>query len=92
MKRTGPQPKANIDLHLAVAETLIPQAPGLRWSHQEIADFVGCHRRLIDLTEKEAFRKIRRIMGACPEVADVFACPLQKARTSTRIRSTPCLA
>lgn len=87
MKRTGPQPKAEVDLHLAVAEALLPQAPGLRWSHQEIADFVGCHRRLIDLIEKEAFRKIRRILTAYPEVSDVFACPLQKKPShSTRIR------
>lgn len=87
MRRTGPRPKADIDLHLAVAETLIPQAPGLRWSHQEIADFAGCSRRLIDLTEKEAFRKLRRRLMAYPEIADVFACPLQKKPTvSTRIR------
>ena len=88
MKRTGPKPRSEIDLHLAVAEALLPGQP-TRWSHQEIADFAGCSRRLIDLTEKEAFRKIRRILFAYPEIADVFACPLQRAPShSTRIRIT----
>lgn len=88
MKRTGPKPKAEIDLHLAVAETLVAAHP-VRWSHQEIAEFCGCNRRLIDLVEKEAFRKIRRILFAYPEISDVFACPLQKKpSSSTRIRIT----
>jgi len=88
MKRTGPKPRSEIDLHLAVVETLLPDHP-VRWSHDEIAQFCGCSRRLIDLAEKEAFRKLRRILMSYPEIADVFACPLQrKPSQSTRIRIT----
>lgn len=88
MKRTGPKPRAEIDLHLAVAEAVMAGTP-VRWSHDEIARFAGCSRRLIDLTEKEAFRKLRRVLMSYPEIADVFACPLQrKPSQSTRIRIT----
>jgi len=88
MKRTGPKPKAEIDLHLAVAEAIMGERP-VRWSHQEIAEFCGCSRRLVDLVEKEAFRKLRRILLSYPEISDVFACPLQPKRVlSTRIRTT----
>ena len=88
MKRTGPKPKAEIDLHLAVAEALLPDHPK-PWSHLEIALYAGCSPRLIQLTEQEAFRKLRRRLMAHPEIADVFACPLQKKPShSTRIRIT----
>ena len=91
MKRTGPQPRSEIDLHLAVAEALIPDQPA-RWSHLEIAQFCGCSRRLIDLTEKEAFRKLRRRLMAFPEIADVFQCPLQAgtSRKPYRLRIKSC--
>ena len=89
MKRTGPKPRQDIDLHLAVAETLVADHP-VRWSHDEIARFCGCSRRLIDLTEKEAFRKLRRVLMSYPEIADVFACPLQRkpSHSTRRIRIT----
>lgn len=88
MKRTGPKPRAEIDLHLAVAEVLLADHPA-RWSHTEIARFVGCHHRTIQFIEQEAFRKLRRRLMCFPEISEVFACPLQKRPTvSSQIRIT----
>ncbi len=77
MKRTGPKPRVEIDLHLAVAEALLPGQPA-PWSQTELAVFLGCHHRTIQFIETEAFRKLRRILMSYPEIADVFACPLQR--------------
>ena len=85
MKRTGPKPRSEIDLHLAVAEALLPEHP-VRWSHTEIARYVGCHHRTIQFIEQEAFRKIRRILFAYPEISDVFACPLQRKLNTHSVR------
>ena len=88
MKRTGPKPRAEIDLHLAVAEALLPGQPA-PWSQTEQAVFLGCHHRTIQFIEQEAFRKLRRRLMCFPEIADVFACPLQKRPTvSGQIRIT----
>lgn len=85
MKRTGPKPRSEIDLHLAVAEALVADHP-VRWSHDEIARFVGCHHRTIQFIEAEAFRKLRRVLMSYPEIADVFACPLQQKPKTHSVR------
>jgi len=56
--KTGPAPRRDVDLHLAVAEALLPNNP-TPWGPNEIADFVGCHHSLIQQIERAALSKMR---------------------------------
>lgn len=63
MKRTGPKPRSDIDLHLAIACVLQADpkyTPAHCWGTSEIAAFCGCHHSLIQQTEKSALEKLRR--------------------------------
>jgi transcriptional regulator len=58
MKKTGPKPSAKIDTMLGEATRITPY--GQWWSHDDIADFCGCHRARIQQIEREAFHKIHK--------------------------------
>jgi DNA-directed RNA polymerase sigma subunit (sigma70/sigma32) len=51
-----------IDLGLALMQR--HAAPGVRYSHAEIAAWCGCHRSAIEQIERKALRKVRHRLRA----------------------------
>lgn len=78
--RTGPAPRAEIDLHLAVAATVSPR--GQVWSDTELAEFCGCHHSLIQQVQASAFRKLR----LSPSLKKLFGEMLRDVPRDTRRR------
>lgn len=66
MKRTGPKPDPEIDLHLAVACAVNP--PGHEWGYLELAEFLGLDHERIRQIEFAALLKLRTRVAKVPGI------------------------